>query len=369
MDKLLEWRILDLYLFKELIIPFLFGLCLFSFLGVSLGALFELIREIIAGLSLNIAWQIFILKIPLFISLALPMASLFAGLVAYNRLVNNNEFLALRSCGISLHRWLRASFFFGILVSILCLLVNEIVVPISNYSISNLYNKTLITNKKTSSLSYTIYNYSSSTEILSQFLYAKYFDGNFIKDLILLDFTKGNLKSILTADSAVLQFSTNTWICYDGQIYLISAQTPYTHSIKFKTQKIHNFNLSKSLANIKYFPNWMNIRSSKAYKKIFQISNNEVELRKLNIRIYQKYNAPLTCLILSSIGAILGSSAQHKTFFRGFSGSLSIIFFYYISGFISEAAGLAGFFPAWLAAWAPNLCCILIIGMILTREE
>nr|WDA98870.1 hypothetical protein SCTW_088 [Sciadococcus taiwanensis] len=369
MNVYVAQRILDIYLFKELLAPFIFGLCLFTFLGLCLGALFELVREIISGLSLYIAWQIFVFKIPFFIALALPMASLFSGLVAYNRLAKNNEFLALRSSGISLHRWLRASFFFGILVGTIYLLINEIIIPISNYSISTLYHKTLISNQSTSSISYTFHDKSKGVAKLSQFLYAKYFDGNFINDLILIEFSSKQPKSILIAESASLHFSTNTWICYNGQIHMMNNKTPYIHAIKFKTQRIENINFISLLTNIQYSPNWMNINTSKAYKKIFLLSNDLFEIRKLNIRIYQKYAAPIACLLLSLIGSILGSSAQNQNFSQGFGESLVIIFFYYISSFISEAIGLVGIAPPWLAGWLPNLGCIGIVILILAKEE
>nr|WDB00597.1 hypothetical protein CVCH_083 [Cavernulicola chilensis] len=369
MKRFLDPSILDLYLIKELWMPFFFCLSLFSFLGLSLGGLFQFIRDAIAGLSLNVAWQICVFKIPFFISSSFPIANLFTGLIAYNRLVNNNEFLALRSCGISLHRWLRANFFFGILVSGLYLILNELIIPVSNYSVSNLYDKNLISNHRKSSISHTVYENYGNNEILSQFIYARSFDGNQLKELILLDFEAERLQSVLNAKSAVLNSSNNSWICYDGKIFIINNKDLYNPIIEFNAQQINGINFAKSISYAQYLPNWLNISSTKEYRKIFEISNNSKEIKKLNIRICQKYTAPINCLILNLIGAILGSFPKERESSKGLSRSLLIIFLYYIIGSFSESMGLFDILPAWLAAWAPSLIGTFAIGLTLHQVK
>ncbi|MFZ4676568.1 MAG: hypothetical protein ACOYM4_12900, partial [Nodosilinea sp.] len=57
--------VMDRYIAKELTMPFLFGVGAFSSLGISIGALFELIRRITeSGLAITLAVQIFVLKLP-----------------------------------------------------------------------------------------------------------------------------------------------------------------------------------------------------------------------------------------------------------------------------------------------------------------
>ena len=62
------FSVLDRYLATQLMLPFSFGVAAFSSIGVSIGALFELIRKITtANLSFETAVQVFFLQMPLYI--------------------------------------------------------------------------------------------------------------------------------------------------------------------------------------------------------------------------------------------------------------------------------------------------------------
>ncbi|MBC7516397.1 MAG: LptF/LptG family permease, partial [Alkalinema sp. FL-bin-369] len=76
------FSVLDRYLVIQLLLPFSFGVAAFSSIGVSIGALFELIRKITtANLSFEIALQVFFLQMPLYIFYALPMSMLLSALM------------------------------------------------------------------------------------------------------------------------------------------------------------------------------------------------------------------------------------------------------------------------------------------------
>ncbi|MDE5109580.1 MAG: LptF/LptG family permease, partial [Trichodesmium sp. St17_bin3_1_1] len=63
--------VMDRYIIAELIGPFLFGVGLFSSIGITVGAMFELVRKVTeSGLPISIAIQVFLLKMPEFIGLA-----------------------------------------------------------------------------------------------------------------------------------------------------------------------------------------------------------------------------------------------------------------------------------------------------------
>jgi lipopolysaccharide export system permease protein len=102
----LDWlqvSVMDGYIMREILMPFLFGVGAFSSIGISVGALFELIRRVTeSGLSIGLAMQIFVLKLPEFIVLAFPMSTLLATMMAYSRLSADSELIALRGCGVSI---------------------------------------------------------------------------------------------------------------------------------------------------------------------------------------------------------------------------------------------------------------------------
>jgi len=112
--------LMDKYVLGEIIIPFLFGIGLFTALGLSIGTLFELIRRVTeSGLFVGVAAQICLLRVPEFIVLAFPMSLLLATLVAYSRLSSDSEIIALRSVGINLFRLVIPALIFSLSITLL----------------------------------------------------------------------------------------------------------------------------------------------------------------------------------------------------------------------------------------------------------
>ena len=121
--KIPSLSVVDRYLFLELLSPFLFGMGIFTSLGLSIGTLFDLVRRVTeSGLVLTVAFQILLLKIPGFLSLAFPMAILLAALMAYSRLSSDSEIIALRSLGIGIYRLVVPVVIFGFIVTGLSLI-------------------------------------------------------------------------------------------------------------------------------------------------------------------------------------------------------------------------------------------------------
>ena len=136
--------VMDRYIIAELIGPFLFGVGLFSSLGITVGAMFELVRKVTeSGLPISIAIQVFLLKMPEFIGLAFPMAMILTTLMVYSQMSGHSEIVALRSCGISIYRMIIPTIILSLTVTTLSFALNEIIVPSANYQASLILEKTL----------------------------------------------------------------------------------------------------------------------------------------------------------------------------------------------------------------------------------
>ena len=99
--SLLRWirriPLLDRWLISELIGPLLFAIASFTVVSLSVGVMFELVRKIVeSGLPVLIAIQVLLLRLPSFLVISFPMATLMATLLAYSRLSANSELTALR---------------------------------------------------------------------------------------------------------------------------------------------------------------------------------------------------------------------------------------------------------------------------------
>ncbi|MGB7248467.1 MAG: LptF/LptG family permease, partial [Phormidesmis sp.] len=135
-QKIARWLpsipLMDRYIARELTLPFLFGVGAFSSIGVSVGALFELIRKVTEfGLPASLVLEIFLLSLPEFVVLAFPMSTLLATMMTFSRLSSDSELIALRGCGVSVKRIVIPAVVLCLLITALSFMVNEVVAPVS----------------------------------------------------------------------------------------------------------------------------------------------------------------------------------------------------------------------------------------------
>src|SRR5687768_7334486 len=100
-------RIIDRYVIREVLWPFVIGLMIFTFL-IIIPYLIRLAEDLIAkGVGGTVVLQLMLMLLPHALSLTIPMALLLGLLVAFGRLSADREFVALQACGVSLMRLLR----------------------------------------------------------------------------------------------------------------------------------------------------------------------------------------------------------------------------------------------------------------------
>jgi len=135
------WQRLPLmhrWLVAELTGPLLFGIAAFTAVSLSVGVVFELVRKVAeAGLPPLVAMQVLSLRLPGFLVLSFPMATLMATLLGYSRLSGSSELTALRSLGVSTYRMVVPALIVAGLMTGLTFIFNDVIVPSANLSAAN----------------------------------------------------------------------------------------------------------------------------------------------------------------------------------------------------------------------------------------
>jgi len=131
-------RILERYVLREHLFPFLIGFSIVVFL-FTLDFMFDLIDLAVGkGVGLGIVLELFVLSLGYIVALAFPCAVLIASLAAFGRLSHDNEIAAMRSTGVNLLRIIAAPFAAALLLAIALVLFNNYVLPESNHALANL---------------------------------------------------------------------------------------------------------------------------------------------------------------------------------------------------------------------------------------
>ena len=359
--------LIDRWLLGQIIPPMIFAISAFTVISLSVGVMFDLIRKIVEyGLPLIQALKALIYSLPSFLVLSFPMAVLLSTLLSYGKLSANSELLALRSLGIKTSRIIAPAIAVSIFMTGLTFYFNDNLVPTSNKlaestlrsGIGSSFNKekgknNIIFSRKGSRIDASTNKPTKTNTLLTHIFYASRFENNIMREVTVLDFSRENIKQILTAESAIFNKDNSSWIFKDGSI-VSTDSIGQTTSIKFK-QYIYPFVEGPlDLAKVPKDASDMSLKEALEAENIYKKIGDLKEIRKIQVRIQEKFTLPCACLVFGLIGSILGSKSNLRSSkSQGFGLSVILILLYYVISFIFSAFGVKGLLPPIIAAWFP----------------
>ncbi|GAQ90420.1 hypothetical protein KFL_006370050 [Klebsormidium nitens] len=217
-----SWPVLDQYLLQELIQPLLYGLLAFSSLAVSIGTSGEVsaVLSKLSGLAgARAAAMVLILRIPHFLALALPMASLLAPLLAFGRLGASSEIVALQSSGVKTIRMVVPAALLFLGVTLVNLLLSEGVAPFANARSTLLVetpSDVRFVHRKARSTPLVasrhpiVYPEFHKDGGLARLFFARRFDSSRMLDVTLVEMQPSPEPETTTSDPAQLSFASGT---------------------------------------------------------------------------------------------------------------------------------------------------------------
>lgn len=212
--------IIDRYLFKKLIGPFLFASLTVFFIFL-LQFLMKTADQLIGkGLDTWVIIKLIVYNLSWMLVLVIPMGSLGMVLMAYGTLTQNNEFIVLKSSGISLIRLMYPAFIFAVILCVFLIWFNNEVLPDANYKAKTLMydiSRTKPTLKLEANVfSDQIPNYSIMARKVSK-------TSNEIYEVLIYDFTNPMSINIITAKKANIYFTPDNkkliFDMFDGEIH------------------------------------------------------------------------------------------------------------------------------------------------------
>lgn len=359
----LRIRILDLYILREIIIAFIFGVCAFSAVFIGSGMLFKIARYITDyGASFSSVVKIFVYGMPSIMIWTFPMSTLLSSLMVFGRLSSSSEITAMKSCGISFGRIAAPAIFWGLVVSIGAILFNEHIVPWANTASNNVFYYEIQGNTEMKSQDHIIVK-----EILDgkmqRLVYAREYRANdsTLQGVTMQDFNDDG-KVIHVENANYAEWKDESWVMHKGIIYDISDEER-THSASFDKQVLPINASPMQIVREQKKPSELTMAELKAQIEIMK--TQYVNTSKLETELYQRITVPMASLIFALIGVPLGLQPTRNSSSMGFALSVIIIFFYYAVMTLSNALGNGGIVEPMLAVWIPNIIglacgCVLV---------
>ena len=371
----LPWNsipLIDRWLIAQILPPMLFAISAFTVISLSVGVMFDLIRKIVEfGLPLFLAIKVLFFSLPSFLVLSFPMAVLLSTLLAYGKLSANSELLALKSLGIKTSRIIAPAIAVSILMTGLTFYFNDNLVPASNKlaestlragigsSFSSEEGKDNIMFSRYGSRIESATNKPTKTNtFLTHIFYASLFENNIMKGVTVLDFSRQDIQQILKAKSAVFDKENSSWIFSDGSIVSVD-QGGQTTNIQFEKYRYPFVEGPLDLARVPKDATEMSLKQALEAERIYKETGNLKEIRRIQVRIQEKFTLPFACLVFGLIGSSLGSKSNLRSSkSQGFGLSVILILVYYVMSFVFSSFGVKGLLSPIIATWLPVLISI-----------
>jgi lipopolysaccharide export system permease protein len=361
--------LIDRWLLGQIIPPMLFAISAFTVISLSVGVMFDLIRKIVEyGLPLFLALKVLFFSLPSFLVLSFPMAVLLSTLLAYGKLSSNSELLALKSLGIKTARIISPALALSIFMTGLTFYFNDNLVPKSNKlaettlragigsSFSEEKGKeNIMFSRYGSRINSITKKPTKNNSKLTHIFYSQWYENKIMKNVTVLDFSREDFQQILKAKTGKFDKKSSSWIFSDGSILSIDSGGQTTN-IQFKEYTYPFVEGPMELAKVPKDANEMTLKQAIQAEKIYKKTGNLKEIRRIKVRIQEKFTLPFACLVFGLIGSSLGSKSNLRSSkSQGFGLSVILILIYYVMSFIFSSFGVKGILPPIFAAWLPVL--------------
>ena len=358
---------MDRWLIGQILPPMIFAISAFTVISLSVGVMFDLIRKIVEfGLPLFLALKVLFYSLPSFLVLSFPMAVLLSTLLAYGKLSANSELLALKSLGIKTSRIIAPAIAVSIFMTGLTFYFNDNLVPASNKlaesTLRGGIGSSFSSEKGKSNIMFSRYgsriksstNQPSKTNtFLTHIFYASEFENNIMKGVTVLDFSREDIQQILKAKSASFDKKNSSWIFSEGNLVSINPNGQTTN-IQFQKYRYPFVEGPLDLARIPKDATEMSVKQALEAERIYKETGNLKEVRRIQVRIQEKFTLPCACIVFGLIGSSLGSKSNLRSSkSQGFGLSVILILIYYVMSFVFSSLGVKGLFSPIIATWLP----------------
>jgi len=348
--------IINRYIFKEVIPPFVINLVFLTFIFLMTRILD--ITNLIVNHRISL-WKIILMLIytmPFFLEFVIPMSIMMATLLTFLRMSSDNEIVALKASGMSIYRMLPPIFLFCALGWLLTSFMAIYGLPWGRLSLKEL-------------------SYQVASSNMGIGLKERTFNDSF-KDVMLyvnrIDLKNKELINLFIEDQRT-ENVVSTVVAPKGK--LLSDPENMAFHLRLFNGTINQVNLAEKTAHTIYFDSYdISLDLNRIIAAARQGAKDEEEMSLQELReairhaskkddqfyltlmeFHKKFSIPFSCFALGLLAVPLG--VQAKAASRSYGIILGLVFFllYYILLSAGWVFGEAGVYPPLIGMWVPNI--------------
>jgi lipopolysaccharide export system permease protein len=338
-------RIVDRYIIRELLPPFLLGIG--GFLVILVGdILYTLAEYIVTGrVTLEMVVRLLAYKMPAIMVITFPVSTLFGTLLGLGRLARDRELDAMRLIGTSLPRLFAPVIGFGLVVTGLTFLTNEVVSPWANRRANTLIRRALF-GEAFPEVREQVFMRGPGGRVL----YVHRVDDRAQRlHHVMIYESEGPYPRLITAREAT--WSAKTWILRGGVVRDLDASGFTTYEAAFGEMQINVGLEAAAFFDGQRTPEEMTVRELRSQVDLFRAGLPP----RVAVEYHRKFAIPSASLVFALVAAPISLLAARGGRFVGVAASIGLLFVYYVVMSVARALGSTGVLSPALSAWAPNL--------------
>lgn len=366
--------VLNRYVFREILGPFILGLLVFSFVIIPRlpGKPLELLVQ--KNVSLQEVLLVLLYILPTILTFSIPMATLLAILIAFGRLSADNEITAIRSGGVSIRSLIRPVLIFAALTWSAAFFNANFWQPQSNHRLRDMRHEIAL-----KSVSSAVRTGVFEEGFASLVLYIRdaspdksIWKGVFVADMSQRDQPKITLAQTGTLFNDIRQRKL--------QLHLSNGAT---HSVFNKTQGVYDLatfvetditvaSLNGPLEDTqaRKLPE---MDSSELYQQ-WKLGANPSpvltkERREVIVELSKRMAVPFCIFIFSALAVPLGVISKRGGKSYGFVVSLAIFLVYFLLLSLGESFARSGRLSPYLGPWIPNAVFLALAVYLLSVSD
>lgn len=358
-------KLLDKYVLKEMIGPFLISLFAFVVLWVGRVVFDNMDVMFRMRTPVSLALRLVIYQLPWVLCMSLPFAVLFAVSLAVNRLGRDSEITAIRMAGTPIRRVFLPMLIVGLLLSVVTLWMGESVEPRANHEAERT-KRFILGMQPVPPIQQDVFFRSDQ-----YCFYVQRVDRSSARDVTLQGImiyelpAAGQLPTLTTAKWATNE--KNLWVLHDGVQRKIGSDGFVSYEMGFPVMKL---DLNRAVQDL-----WDSQRTaeemsfSELRKQISLFGGVGQEVTQMKVDWNFKLSIPLSCLVFALCAAPLSLRFSRVGSYSGILLGVVITFFYWNIIFLGKALGMSGLIPPVLAGWAQNIVFVVMGIYLMWREE
>ena len=348
-------RIIDRYVIREVLWPFVIGLVIFTFMLI-IPDLIERAETFIAkGVPVMVVLRVMATLLPAVMALTIPMSLLLGLLVAFGRLSADREFVAMQACGVSLLRLMRPVALLSLLAWAATSYVLLVSVPSSNQTFRE--------------ITYGIVASRAEGEVRPRVFFEDFPDVVlYVREIPASG--AGGWNDVFMADSRPGQ-TPAVFLARHGRVLLdrdartvqMELEQGSRHTAdpagKYEVFKFDRLLLSLNPDTV--FPRTGPAKGD-AEMTIAELQTRAAEIEAAGgsshnqwVYIHQKFSIPFACIVFGVIGLALGATSRRDGKLASFVIGIGVIFIYYVLLWLGQSLAKGHIVPPWFAVWLPNI--------------